>query len=76
MQGFFKSFDAAAEFDVNIWKGLSAGAGFKFVLINNTDGNDYCRKSTEKKYSIPSDGSKARTSGYYYNIEAFLRYSF
>ena len=76
MQGFFKSFDAAAEFDVNIWKGLSVGAGFKFVLINNTDGNDYCRKSTETKYSIPSDGSKARASGYYYNIEAFLRYSF
>lgn len=75
MQGFFKSFTIRSEFDVKIWKGLSAGAGFKFVYINQTLGNDYSKTSTETKYSLDSTVNAA-ASGYSWNVEAFVRYSF
>ena len=75
MQGFFKSFTIRSEFDVKIWKGLSAGAGFKFVYINQTLGNDYSKTSSETKYSLDSTVNAA-ASGYSWNVEAFVRYSF
>ena len=76
MQGLFSCFDVAAELDVKIWKGLSAGLGFRFDYLRLTQGIDYIKKSSDPKYAKASDGSSAATKGYYYNIEAFVRYSF
>jgi outer membrane protease len=75
MQGFFKSFNVGTEVDVKIWKGLSAGAGFKFVYINQLVGNDYQKTSSETKYSLLSTANSA-ADGYTWNVEAFVRYSF
>ena len=75
MQGFFKSFNLGTEVDVKIWKGLSAGAGFKFVYINQLVGNDYQKTSSETKYTLVSTANSA-ADGYTWNIEAFFRYSF
>lgn len=75
MQGFFKSFNVGTEVDVKIWKGLSAGAGFKFVYINQLVGNDYQKTSSETKYSLVSTANAA-ADGYTWNLEAFVRYSF
>ena len=76
MTGLFSSFDTAAELDVKIWKGLSAGAGFRFNYLTQLQGIDYIKNSTDTKFSKASDGSKAAADGYFYNIEAFVRYSF
>ena len=75
MQGFFKSFNLGTEVDVKIWKGLSAGAGFKFVYINQLVGNDYQKTSSETKYTLVSTANSA-ADGYTWNLEAFVRYSF
>ena len=75
MQGFFKSFNLGTEFDVKIWKGLSAGAAFKFAYINRLVGNDYKKTESETTYSLQG-GSNAAADGYTWNLEAFVRYSF
>lgn len=75
MQGFFKSFNIGTELELKIWKGLSAGAGFKFLYISKTIGNDYQKTSSETKYSLNSTFNAA-ASGYSWNVEAFVRYSF
>jgi outer membrane protease len=76
MQGFFSCFDAAAELDVKIWKGLSAGFGFRFDYLRLIQGIDYIKKAADSKYAKASGGSSAAAKGYFYNIEAFVRYSF
>lgn len=75
MQGFFKSFDLGAELDVKIWKGLSAGASFKYVFINQMVGNDYKKSSDSSSYTLLSSVNAA-ASGYYYHADFFVRYSF
>lgn len=74
MQGFFKSFNFGAEFDVKIWQGLSAGAGGNFVFVNQILGKDYSKKSTDSKYTLELESAAADC--FYYNIEFFVRYSF
>lgn len=75
MQGAFKTVNIGAELDVSVWKGFSAGTSFKFVKINQTLGNDY-RKDLNYKTYKPDTGVIAAASGYSYNIEFFVRYSF
>lgn len=82
MNGFFRTFKVGTELDVKIWKGLSAGAGFNFTYLALTKGIDYSKKSSEIKYNQVTDSLfpgytvSGGTSGYTYNIEAFVRYSF
>ena len=81
MQGWFKCFDFAAEADVKIWRGLSAGLSFDMTIINQIQGIDYVKTGTSTTYNrgtndMFSGYTVAGADGYWYNIEAFVRYSF
>ena len=76
MQDWFKSYYLGTEVDVKIWKGLSAGIGLRFCMINQMIGKDMERKKSAKSYSNSKNGEKAAASGYSWNIETFVRYSF
>lgn len=75
MQSFFKTFYFGAELDVDIWQGLSAGSSFNFINHNLAYGNDFTKKETSKTYTVDKTVTAA-ASGYTYNIEFFVRYSF
>lgn len=81
MQGWFRCFDFAAEIDVKIWQGLSAGLSGSLLLINRTEGSSYSKNSSETKYSRTANDmfsgyTVSASSGYTWNVEAFVRYSF
>lgn len=75
MQGFFKSFNIGTGVDIKIWKGLSAGLGFNFVLINRFIGATYTKSEGDTTYKDNTAYNSA-VSGYSYKVEAFVRYSF
>lgn len=75
MQGYFKSFSLGTDIDIKIWNGLSAGIGFNFIFINQILGNTYEKSSSLTTYQKNSNYNSA-ASGYYYNLETFVRYSF
>ena len=74
MSGFLKSFTLASGMDVKIWKGLSCGAGFKYTYIAQLKGTDKGRRDRENQYVLLD--ADAGASGYFYNVELFVRYSF
>ena len=75
MQGFFNTFYIGSELDVKIWKGLSAGTAFRFSYQKQLEGKDYQKTSGSDTYKVDSSVFAA-ASGYYYNLEFFVRYSF
>ena len=75
IQGVFKSFSLGTDLDVKIWKGLSAGAGFNFHFINQAVGASYSKEPGENSYKRNA-GANSAASGYSYNFELFVRYSF
>ena len=82
MQGFFRAIKIGSELDVKIWKGLSAGLGFNYKYLFLVKGQDYTKSSSDSTYTRCSDSLysgytvSGGTSGWYYSMEIFARYSF